>query len=311
METRLTQLKVEFNSISDIRKQVKNFFDILEQRINRLKQFHSEFVKQTHSEMFVFGLDSLNFQSKLIDIEFDDMKRIFLAISNRMYCEYFKLYKMIVTYISENAFDKKIMELVKGTNFPVYKDLEPYKEYDFDVICDMHESILLLIQAILGYLEGKEHELQFHLVKQSIGLNINNFISSFRFDMAIIREQVNLFVSYMEFFHKLHVKQLQRLSHKIQLMYNHVNKDINFDESLDFNARELNEDKSSETLSSSENSMEDEMICQAFNEIETMCDKLTGKEEEEPPGLLLEEISGEVANSNTIPEEFSKPFVSS
>jgi large subunit ribosomal protein L5 len=38
------------------------------------------------------------------------MKRLFLAINNRMYCEYFKLYKIIVSYISENTFDKKIME---------------------------------------------------------------------------------------------------------------------------------------------------------------------------------------------------------
>ena len=99
MESRLSQLKTDFGDISDIRTQVKNFFEILQLRINKLKLFYSEFIKNNKTELFVFGLDSLHFQCKLIDIEYDDMKRLFLAINNRMYCEYFKLYKIIVAYI--------------------------------------------------------------------------------------------------------------------------------------------------------------------------------------------------------------------
>jgi hypothetical protein len=92
-----------------------------------------------------------------------------------------------------------------------------------------------MLNAIIGYLEGKEHELSFHIVKKNIGLNIDNFISSFSFDITVIREKINLFVTYIEFFHKLHTKQLQRFSNKIQLMYSHVNKDIRFDETIDIN----------------------------------------------------------------------------
>jgi hypothetical protein len=198
-----------------------------------LKLFYSEFIKNNKSELFVFGLDSLHFQSKLIDIEYDDMKRIFLAINNRMYCEYFKLYKIIVSYISENTFDKKIMELIKVNNFPVYKDLEPFKEYDFEKVLEIHENIVLMLNAIIGYLEGKKHELSFHIIKQNIGLNIDNFISSFNFDITVIREKINMFITYIEFFHKLHTKQLQRFSNKIQLMCSHVNKDIRFDDTID------------------------------------------------------------------------------
>jgi hypothetical protein len=127
------------------------------------------------------------------------------------------------------------MELIKVNNFPVYKDLEPFKEYNFDTVLEIHENILLMLNAIIGYLEGKEHELSFHIVKKNIGLNIDNFISSFSFDITVIREKINLFVTYIEFFHKLHTKQLQRFSNKIQLMYSHVNKDIRFDETIDIN----------------------------------------------------------------------------
>ena len=149
MEKRISQLKNNFGDISDIRTQVKNFFEILQIRINKLKLFYSEFIKNNKSELFVFGLDSLHFQCKLIDIEYDDMKRLFLAINNRMYCEYFKLYKIIVSYISEKTFDKKIMELIKVNNFPVYKDLEPFKEYNFETVLEIHENILLMLNATM------------------------------------------------------------------------------------------------------------------------------------------------------------------
>ena len=96
MENKLTTLKSEFNGIIAIKTNVQNVFDVLQVRINKLKLFYAEFIKNSKNQMFVFGLDSFQFQSKLIDIEFDDMKRLFSAIMNRMYCEYYKLNKIIM-----------------------------------------------------------------------------------------------------------------------------------------------------------------------------------------------------------------------
>ena len=324
MENRISQLKTNFGSISDIRSQVKNFFEILQIRINKLKLFYAEFIKNNKSELFVFGLDSLHFQSKLIDIEYDDMKRLFLAINNRMYCEYFKLYKIIVSYITENTFDKKIMELIKVNNFPIYRDLEPFKEYEFDIVLEIHENILLMLNAIIGYLEIKEHELSFHIVKKNNGLNIDNFISSFNFDMIVIKEKINLFTTYIEFFHKLHTKQFKRFSHKIQLMYSHVNKDINFDESVDINDKNktnnqdrknsiVSTDTSSDTDDNSslnspfnnnntdDENQEEKINDEAFFNIETKCDLIlnsSAKNIDDVPGITLDEIENEPINVN-------------
>ena len=320
MENRISQLKTNFGNISDIRSQVKNFFEILQIRINKLKLFYAEFIKNNKSELFVFGLDSLHFQSKLIDIEYDDMKRLFLAINNRMYCEYFKLYKIIVSYITENTFDKKIMELIKVNNFPIYRDLEPFKEYEFDIVLEIHENILLMLNAIIGYLETKEHELSFHVVKKNNGLNIDNFISSFNFNMIVIKEKINLFTTYIEFFHKLHTKQFKRFSHKIQLMYSHVNKDIKFDESVDMNDKNktnnqerkhsiISTDSSSDTDDNSslnspfnnnninDESQEEKLNDEAFFNIETKCDLIlnsSAKNIEEVPGITFDKIGNEI-----------------
>ena len=117
METRVNALKNNFNNISVIRNNVKDIFEFLQSRINKLKFFYSEFIKTNKTELFIFGLDSFHFQSKLIDIEYDDMKRLFLAINNRMYCEYFKLYKIIIEYVYEN---------IQNDNLNFYKKMINY-----------------------------------------------------------------------------------------------------------------------------------------------------------------------------------------
>jgi hypothetical protein len=232
MESRLVKLKRDFNNLINIRNNVKNIFDILQSRIDKLKMLYSEFIHNNKNQMFVFGLDSFHFQSKLIDIEYDDMKRLFLVINNRMYCEYFKLNKIIIDYILNNITDKKITEAIKVDNFQIYKDLEPFKEYKFETLMDIHENILNLINILISELNIKENDLTIYKTKQCIGLNIDNFVTTFNFNNNVKKERISLFTTYIEFFHKLHTKYLKRFSNKIQLVYKDINSDIQFDESI-------------------------------------------------------------------------------
>jgi hypothetical protein len=236
MESRIVNLKNDFNNLINIRNNVKNIFEILQLRIDKLKLLYSEFIKSNKNQMFVFGLDSFHFQSKLIDIEYDDTKRLFMAIGNRMYCEYFKLNKIIIDYILNNIKDKKITEIIKINNYPVYKDLEPFKEYKFETLMDVHENILKMLSILVSELNNKENELTIHKTKQHIGLNIDNFVTTFNFNNNVMKERITMFITYIEFFHKLHTKYLKRFSNKIQLIYTDINNDINFDESLEINS---------------------------------------------------------------------------
>jgi hypothetical protein len=186
--------------------------------------------------VFVFGLDSFHFQSKLIDLEYDDTKRLFMAIGNRMYCEYFKLNKIIIEYILNNIKEKKITEIIKINNYPIYKDLEPFKEYKFETLMDIHENILKMVTILVSELNNKENELTIHKTKQHIGLNIDNFVTTFNFNNNVMKERITMFITYIEFFHKLHTKYLKRFSNKIQLIYTDINNDIKFDESLEINS---------------------------------------------------------------------------
>jgi len=235
MESRLLNLKNDFNNLINIRNNVKNIFEILQSRIDKLKILYSEFIQNNKNQVFIFGLDSFHFQSKLIDIEYDDTKRLFMAIGNRMYCEYFKLNKIIIEYILTNIKDKKITEIIQINNYPIYKDLEPFKEYKFETLMDIHENILKMVSVLVSELNNKENELTIHKTKQHIGLNIDNFVTTFNFNNNVMKERITMFITYIEFFHKLHTKYLKRFSNKIQLIYTDINNDIKFDESLEIN----------------------------------------------------------------------------
>jgi hypothetical protein len=145
------------------------------------------------------------------------------------------LYKIITEYIYENINDKKITEIIKVNNFPVYKDLEPFKEYNFETTTEIHENILVIVNSIISNLNTRENELNIHRGKQAIGLNIDNFITTYNFELTVIKEKISMFLTYIEFFHKLHTKHLKRFSNKIQLMYTHISTDIRFDETIEMN----------------------------------------------------------------------------
>ena len=234
MEGRFNELRVKFNGIKDIREEINNIFGNLEQRVCKLKDIYKEFINNNNTTLFIFGLDSFYFQNKLIDIEFHDMKRFYDLIMNRMYCEYYKLYKIVMEYITNHlADDVKLIDSLKNKkNYPIYKDLEPYKKYDFHLIDELHDEIVSSLISVNTYLTNKKHLLVSYRMRSDVGLNINNFVSTYEFDVSSIERQLLLFCSYVDFFHDLHLKYLKRFITKIQILYGQINHDIKFDEVL-------------------------------------------------------------------------------
>jgi hypothetical protein len=232
MEEQINDLKKEFTKLIDVRAEVHATFIGLNNIITKLNNIYTEFIKKSQDNVLIFGLDSLRFQSKLIGIEYEDMKRLFYAINNRMYCEYYKLYKIIMDYIVENVSDVKIVEMVKSDVyiFPVYKDLEPFKQYDIETIQSIHEAILIFLTSMCSHISSKQQELKTHQTTNKTGLNIDNFVMSFNFNLLVMKEKVALFINYLVFFHTSHLKLLTRFVTKVNLMMKHVKSDINLED---------------------------------------------------------------------------------
>lgn len=268
METKLNKVKQTFNKIKDIRIAVVNIFATLEIKIGKLKSLANDFIKSNHETLFVFGLDSFMFQSKMIDYEYTDMQKYFSALNNRMYCEYYKLYKIVLEYIEQNngISQNKTFEMIKANSkFPIYKDLEPYKQYNFDTIEEVHKTIISLLNIINDYIVLKDTELENYKMKQYSGFNINNFVNTFDYNIIMVKQKLLLFMSYLEFFHNIHTKHFKRFSKKMKLMDDYINDDIQFDDSPRRKSSRDFDDTSSESSSSAGNVVDDAMVAHNNN----------------------------------------------
>ena len=111
--------------------------------------------------MYILGLDCFRYQSRIIEVEYEDMKRLYLSITNRIYCEYYKLHQILIKYMKNNISDKKILDLIQNNdNYPKYMDLEPYKEYEMDLIYQLNDVVLLFFSNLNNVLIKKYEELR-------------------------------------------------------------------------------------------------------------------------------------------------------
>jgi hypothetical protein len=101
--------------------------------------------------------------------------------------------------------------------------------YPFEIIHNIHDTIITLLHSINTCIINKEEELTGYKLKNNTGINIDNFVNTFNYNIIVMREKMVLFITYMEFFHKLHNKYLKRFTTKLHLMTNQINNDIKFD----------------------------------------------------------------------------------
>jgi hypothetical protein len=258
MDDKIQLVKTNFNNIKEIRTNVMYCFNALEIKLTKLKHTTNEFVKTNKHNIFVFGLDSFQFQGKLIDYEYNDMRKFYFALNNRMYCEYYKLYKLIIQYAEEIIGTNKNIEMLKSQAiFPIYKDLEPFKQYNFETIEEIHKTIVTLLNDLNEHILAKETQLQLFHLKQRSGLNINNFVTTFDFDVIVIKQKCLLYLSYLEFFHNIHTKHFKRFSKKMKLMNDYLDEDIKFDEGMNVKEDDssIKSSASTSSLDSGENSV--------------------------------------------------------
>jgi len=222
-------IKNNFDKIKTLRSNANKIFSDIENKIKSLDKIYIDLI-QTHKNIdFTFGLDSFHFQNKLIEIEYENIKKIFSGINNRMYGEYYKLHKMIQEYIAKEIKDAKILEqiVIQKKQYPVYKDLEVLKSYDFNLVVEMQKNIVQIIHLLSEYLNSKETELATDSTHSEIGINIENIINYQHYANALLSEKIVMFSRYLDVFHKHHNKYLSRLVLKSKMMLGIVNEDIN------------------------------------------------------------------------------------
>lgn len=230
MDQIIDNLQLKFHNIKTIYSDVDALLKEIEMKVGKIKIIYSDFMKNNQNkDSFVFGLDSLFFQYKFFQKELDHLLEFKKLISNRIYCEYFKLSYLISTFMKEIEVTEKInVDFEK--EFPVYKDLEPNKEYEFELISKLNDYNLNLINNLIIHFKNKNKTLKDHEIQNAFGINIDNFVISFSYNNNLLKEKILVFEKYILFYYQLHEKLFTRYLTKSKLLYGQMIHDIKFDD---------------------------------------------------------------------------------
>ena len=190
MDAQISTLQQNFHLVKENQEEITGIFERLSVCISRLKTYYQEFMsRNSDKSMLIFGLDSFHFQHKLINFEFDNMRQFFRLVNNRMYGDYYKLLKIMREFISTHINDPTISQSLPVDTYTPYKDLQPYREYPLTDLFDIHKQIITLLTTLNGYIVTRDHDLNNYQNKSNIGLNIDNFVTTFRHDNRYILDQ--------------------------------------------------------------------------------------------------------------------------
>ena len=206
----------------------------------KLIEYYHDLIKEYNTTLFIFGIDSLYFQNKLIENELSNLLNLYELILNRMYCEYFKLYKMILTYINNHFSDHEVMSNLVINDFPKYDDLDIFKKYDFSLTINIQVEINNLFSLLKLIFDDKIEKLNKNKMKKNYGLNIDNFVNTYGFEVNNLEQQIKLFYNYLHFFYDNHYKNLKRIKNKFTNFYKQINYDLNFN-NVDETNNEIND----------------------------------------------------------------------
>lgn len=217
-----------FQIVKQLRVDLNTIFGEIDDKLKILQQMYEELVKTHHDKNYMIGLDSFHFQNKLIQLEYDNMKNVFNFIDNRIYGEYYKLHRMLYDFIQREIKEKTIVEklLICHKKYPIYKDLEPTKIYDFHITVEINNTIHNAIQELKEYLSAQKKEMNEEKRRSEMGLNIHSIIHEQVYNNIILEERIHMFENYLNTFISHHSKYFSRLTLKLKLMLGIVNEDF-------------------------------------------------------------------------------------
>jgi len=220
----LEKLKNSFNNILQLIDEINHIKLHANKKLNKLRDAYFKLIENNNKKVFLFCLDSFYFQYKSFQLEYDNLEKGLAFINNRMYCDYYKLYHMIVDTIKTNKIDDS--DIYELREYIQYKDLEPFLEYRLEDIKDIHHNILHIVQILFSQYSERHMSIQNYNDHHKIGFSISNFINTLQYENSILNEQVNLYINYMAFFHISQKKYLARMYSKFDNFYKEVESNI-------------------------------------------------------------------------------------
>lgn len=229
--TKITEsLRSEFEENMGIYSDLLKNRDMVSEKVTSMKERYNELVKQNNKPMFLFCLESLFFQYKILNLEMENYHKSLTLIENRIYGEYYKLYNMMVNQCIENNIQidedtsKESSETVDS--LPIYKDTDPFFKYRLEDIERIHERILLVIDIMCELNKNKKEIANNYRNNVAVGFSLKLFLQTLDYETFLIQDQIQLFVNYIKFYHSSQRTYLEKLAKKIALFSEELNNNV-------------------------------------------------------------------------------------
>lgn len=225
MNTLNKMLNETFKTIIENKIDIENILCSIKKNIDKLDLIYNDYLKEINDKIvYTVSLDTFNFQTKLINTEYNNNMNILNIFLNRMYGDYYKLYKKIVEYVNTEI---PRHEKINNSNYPIYKDLDLSKKYSFDIIQKIFIDILSILNENNNYIIQENDNIKEIQKKQDNGLNINNFLNEKKFSLIIIEQKINLYYEILKGYLLFQNKFLKRFYFKLKIIYTQI--DINLE----------------------------------------------------------------------------------
>ena len=223
MDKNNLSINVNFETLKETRLKIKQSFIEIDTIKSSIKQNYVNYIKQESDDFF--GLDSFHFQNKAIELEYSNMLELYHFIDNRIYGDYYKLFIMISESLQSQLSNSqlyKLKELQHLSKYPKYKDLEPFKIYDFDLIHQIHQDIVLVITNVKEMVTENELAIREHQKHLNLGIQIDNYVINQNYMNQRLKMSNELHENYLQVFHNYHDNWLRKYYEKNRLFYKQI-----------------------------------------------------------------------------------------
>jgi hypothetical protein len=235
----IDKLKQNFKNIMNLSTDISKIKLKVNTKLEKMKELYNNIVKFNNTKIFLFCLDSFHFQYKNFLIEAENIDKVRLLTNNRMYCDYYKLYNIIIKFVKEQKKELDLQDL--DNSYPIYKDLEPFLEYKSHDIKSVHNNILDIIHLLYNEIESINNNITHYNDNSKMGFTLSNFLNTLEYENKLLQEQIELYVNYICFFQISQKKQLTSIYSKLLEFDKAIADNVNINKSYSIDDITVNE----------------------------------------------------------------------
>jgi len=223
MENTFATIKIDFIKMVDLIHKINGIKLSSHVMLTRFKNIYDEIVHMNNTKkQFLVCLEALHFQYKVLITEQDNLTKMLLMLMNRIYRDYFNYYNAIAKELARY----EIAQPIVTKQHAIYKDTEPFAEFQIEDISLVFENVNTLISAILMKHAENESVVQQYKSRSSTGIFIGNLINTLEYDNSVLEDHAKLFLKSIDFSVKTQTAYLTKMLKRFETMVNDINSEV-------------------------------------------------------------------------------------